>query len=216
MGLKGAEVHYTELNEKGIPFLTKVYPRNVVHFALQKKFKDLRKHLLSICGQTNADMKPDVAANLEEGATVKCIEFDGDGIFLQGTWERFQDKFIPLETCVLKEEDGYHDWEALKEIADSIREETTQYLNGTVKVSDAETIAMWAAAKGKEEEFSMDKILSLPEDQLAKLAITIVEKGLGGIVNLPGEMETDSEHMESAVQELKQEFDISSADSISI
>lgn len=215
-GLKGAELHFTELNEKGIPVLTKVYPKSVVHLALQKKFKELRKHLVDICGQTNADMKEDIKANYAEGALVKTIEFDGDKIFLQGEWERFSGKFIPLETCWIEESDEYRGWEELKELADSIKEETTAYFEGSVKVSDAETIAMWAAANHKESEFTMEKILAMPPEQLVELSIRVLEKGKGAVVMLPGEIgELDESEIEQ-IEEVKQEFDLSAAEPIEI
>jgi len=49
-GLKGAAVEYVENNDRNIPELTKKFPRNPLHLGLQKLFKDLRPHLLNICG----------------------------------------------------------------------------------------------------------------------------------------------------------------------
>lgn len=209
-GLKGATIFYSVPNEKGIPVKHKVYPKSVVHIALQKHFKSLRKHLLDICGQTNADMKEDIAAYYADGAVVKTIEFDGDKIFLQGEWERFSGKFIPLETCWIEESDQYNDWDELVELAEKIKEETTAYYEGSVKVTDAEAIAMWAAANHKEEEFTMDKILSLPPEELVKMATKIIERGAGGVVTLPEEFDPNNEHIDGVVEELKTEFEVSS------
>src|SRR5690349_723235 len=83
-GLKGAEIHFIEANERGIGELTKKYPRNPTHIGMQKLFKDLRVHLLTICGVINPEMDNNVAAQHLIETTVDCIEMDGETITLSG------------------------------------------------------------------------------------------------------------------------------------
>lgn len=208
-GLKGAELHFIETNERGTPELTKKYPRNPVHLGLQKLFKDLRIHLLQVCQQVNDSMDENILAQLVMETHVDCICFDGDTITIEGEKQVTAEKYITLKTYKIEEEDGYEHYNLLRDLADNICSETTEYLSGNKKVPDSEVIAMWAQMNHKEEEFSMEKILSLPKDQLEKMALTVIEKGLGGVVLMPNDMEdVDPSHLESVVEELKSEFEI--------
>lgn len=215
-GLKGAELHYLEANERNILELTKKYPRNPVHLGLQKNFKDLRVHLLSICGLINPDMDNNLAAQHLVETTVDCIEIDGGAIILSGEKLVTPDKSIKLKTYKLEEEDGYEHYDAVKELIDSICTETYEYMTGNKKVSEAEIVSMWATAKHVETEFTMEKLLALPADQLKKMALTVIEKGLGGIVMLPTDMEEDEIAVLNSVEELKTEFEVGEETEIEI
>lgn len=207
-GLKGAELHYTEPNERGVMELTKKFPRNPIHLGLQKNFKDLRVHLLSICGLINSEMDNNIAAQHLVETTVDCIEIDGNTIVLSGEKLATVDKSIKLKTYKLEEEDGYEFYPVVRELVDTICAETFEYMNGNKKVSEAEIVSMWAAAKHKEEEFTMEKLLELPADQLKKMALTVIEKGLGGMVMLPEDIEQDDAAVLESVEELKTEFEV--------
>lgn len=207
-GLKGAELHYLEPNERGIQELTKKYPRNPTHLGLQKNFKDLRVHLLSICGLINQDMDNNLAAQHLVETTVDCVEIDGGTIILSGEKLVTPDKSIKLKTYKLEEEDGYEHYDAVKELVDSICTETYEYMTGNKKVSEAEIVSMWATAKHVETEFTMEKLLALPADQLKKMALTVIEKGLGGMVHLPEDITFEEESILNAVEELKTEFEV--------
>ncbi len=207
-GLKGAELHYLEMNDRNVPELTKKFPRNPVHLGLQKHFKDLRVHLLNICGVINHEMDNNTAAQHLIETSVDCIEMDGDTITISGEKLATADKYIKLKTYKLEAEDGYEHYDEVFNIMRSICDETSEYMAGSKKVPDAEIIQMWAAAKHKEEEFTMEKLLSLPPDQLQKMATSVIEKGLGGVVILPGDMVMDVANMDSVVEELKTEFEV--------
>lgn len=205
-GLKGAEIFYIEKNDKGIGELTKKYPRNPTHVGLQKLFKDLRLHLLNICGIINPDMDPNIAAQHLTETTVDCIEMDGDTITITGEKLATADKYIKLKTYKLEAEDGYEYYDEVFNLMTAICEETTEYMSGNKKVSNIEILQMYAQATHKEEEFTMEKLMHLPQDQLEKLALVVIEKGKGGIVLMPEDVEADSEEMKGAIEELKTEF----------
>ena len=207
-GLKGAEVHFIETNEKGIGELTKKYPRNPTHVGLQKLFKELRVHLLNICGVINSDMDNHIAAQHLLETTVDCIEMDGDTITITGEKLATADKYIKLKTYKLEVEDGYEHYDEVFNLMTAICEETTEYMSGNKKVPDIEIVQMWAQANHKEEEFTMEKLMHLPQDQLEKLAMVVIEKGKGGIVLMPEDMEGNEEEMTDAIEELKTEFEI--------
>lgn len=214
-GLKGAELHYLEPNERCIMELTKKYPRNPAHVELQKLFKDLRVHLLSICGIINSETDNNIAAQHLVETTVDCIEFDGDTIILSGEKLATLDKSIKLKTYRLEEADNYEFFPIVREIADNICTETFEYMNGNKKVSEAEIVSMWAKAKHKEEEITMEKLLELPADQLKKMALTVIEKGLGGLVTLPSDMDDSDADVSAAVEELKTEFEVGEETAVS-
>ena len=212
-GFKGAEVHFLEANDRGVLELTKKGFKNPIHFAMEKGFKDLRFHILSVYGIINDSMDVSVQAQLILESEVDSIELDGGSIVLLGSHNYFEGKSNSLKTFRIDESDGYEHWEDLKSLVEGIVEETTLYMQGSKKVEDSELIMRWAQAK-KSTEITEDKVKGLSPEQLKDMALTIIEKGLGGMVHLPEEFDMDSEDFASAVEDVTNVLNSAEIDSI--
>lgn len=210
-GFKGCEVHFFEEVEKNgrkSMELTKKYPKNPVHLGLEKLFKDLRIHLLEICGLVNDQTDKDIKDMTINQTFVDTVEFDTECIIISGEKQVFDEKYIKLKTCKLQAEDEYEHYESLRAIVDSISDEVKEYLAGSKKVEDAELILRYAQMKHKEDEFNEEKLKTYTPEQLKEIATKIIEKGLGGIVMLPTDLEPDEAVLNETVQELVTEFEI--------
>jgi hypothetical protein len=82
-------------------------------------------------------------------------------------------------------------------------------MSGSKKVDEKELIMRWAQAKHKNLEITEEKIKGLTPEQLKDMALTIIEKGLGGMVHLPEELDMDSEDFANAVEDVTNSFDAS-------
>jgi hypothetical protein len=208
-GFKGAEVHFLEPNDRGVMELTKKGLKNPIHFALEKAFKDLRFHILNVYGILKEEMTDEEKAYMIMRAMVDSVELDGESIVLIGSHEIFEGKENNLKTFKIQELDGYEYYEDLKVLVDSICEEAALYMSGSKKVDEKELIMRWAQAKHKNLEITEEKIKGLTPEQLKDMALTIIEKGLGGMVHLPEELDMDSEDFANAVEDVTNSFDAS-------
>lgn len=208
-GFKGAEVHFLEPNDRGVMELTKKGLKNPIHFALEKSFKDLRFHILNVYGILKEEMTDEEKSYMIMRASVDSVELDGESIVLIGSHEIFEGKENNLKTFKIQELDGYEYYEDLKVLVDSICEEAALYMSGSKKVDEKELIMRWAQAKHKNLEITEEKIKGLTPEQLKDMALTIIEKGLGGMVHLPEELDMDSEDFANAVEDVTNSFDAS-------
>lgn len=211
-GFRGAELHFFQEEEKGgrkQMVLTKKYSKNPVHLSLEKMFKDLRPHLLYICGLINDKMDESIKSQVIIETFVNTVELDSEVIILSGEKMVFDDKHIKIKTCKLQESDGYEHYETLKKLVLDICEETAEYLNGTKKVDDAELILRWAQAKHKEGEINEETIKGYSAEQLQEFAVRIIEKGLGGLVTLPEDLQINEDLLNSEVEQVVTEFEVS-------
>lgn len=213
-GIKGAEIHFLEPNERGVMELTKKYPKHPVHIGLEKLFKDLRVHLLQVCKMIHDDMDVNIQAQLVLETSVHTIETDGQHFVIHGEMLATDEKYISLKTYKLEEADGYVQYDMVKELVDKICEETTEYLAGTKKVDDSEIILRWSQANHKEDEITEETLKKYTPEQQREIAVKIIEKGYGGIVMFPEDMTTDEEHMAGVVEELKTEFEVAGGETV--
>lgn len=207
-GLKGAEVHYLEENKRNISELTKKYPKDPVPLSMEKLFKDLRGHLLATNGYPLGALNEAQRDSFINRCHVHTLEAIGDVIVVKGEFDAFSDKQVSLSSPKMQDGDDYDAFEELNEIATNILSETSEYLAGNRKVTDEEIILRFGQMKHKEEEFTMESIMKLSDEKKKELAITIIEKGLGGSVLLPTDLETDSEVLNSAVEEVDLDIEI--------
>ncbi len=206
-GFKGAEVHFLEPNDRGVMELTKKGLKNPIHFALEKAFKDLRFHILNVYGVLHEGMTDDEKSYMIMRASVDSVELDGESIVLIGVHEMFDGKENALKTFKIQDSDGYEYYDDLKELVAVICEEAALYMSGSKKVDEKELIMRWAQAKHKNLEITEEKIKGLSPEQLKDMALTIIEKGLGGVVHLPDELDMDSQEFADAVVDVTNSLD---------
>ncbi|MFA7287639.1 MAG: hypothetical protein WC055_02050 [Melioribacteraceae bacterium] len=215
-GAKGAEIFFLEPNDKGLQELTKKYPRNPCHIGMQKLFKDLRPHLLNICGIINSDMDMNIMAQYLLETTVDCIELDGGTITLSGEKLATADKYIKLKTYKLEAEDGYEQYDEVFNLVNAICEETTEYLKGNKKADDIEAAMQWLEMKGsvkvkedgKTKTLTIDDIKEFSPEKLKEWATKLLETNFGSVILHNEDLDHDGVDVTAAVQELKTEFEI--------
>lgn len=215
-GTKGAEIHFLEPNSKNLMELTKRYPRNPVHLGMQKLFKDLRTHLLNICGIITDDMDLNIIAQHVIETSVDCIEMDGDTITISGNKLATADKYINLKTYKLEAEDGYEHYDEVFNLITAICDETTEYMLGNRKADDVEAAMQWLAMKGsvkviengKSKSMTIDDIQEFSPEKLKEWATALLENNFGSVVLHDNDLETEGIDVSGAVEELKTEFEV--------
>lgn len=183
-GLKGCLVTYVTPETKSNRTLPREHTdkvRHPIHFGLEKPFKDLRFHLLEICGLVNDEMKKSEIDYVINCTEVTGIKLDGGRFVIMGIKEVFTDKHFKLETPMIEAEDEYEHFGTVCKIIDTILEETKLYMQGEAKVSDAEIIERWIAA-GKQKGFDKESFNNLPDDEKKKLCAEILETKFGAVV----------------------------------
>lgn len=210
-GIRGMEVHYYEPEVKdGRPCVTshkvkKPYP---IHLGLERLIKDLRYHMLDICGAVHDDMDKAIKDMLITESYINSIDFDNEYFRIKGESSAFEDKHIPRDTRKVDENDNYEHYASVRALIDTIVEETKEYMAGTKQVEDEEIIARYASVNHKEDEFSADKLASLSPEQLKDMASKIIERGYGGVILWSG-VEVDEALANQEIEEIKAEFDLS-------
>jgi len=183
-GFKGAEIHYyneKEKNGRQMLVLTKEYPKNPIHFGLEKMFKDLRLPLLEICGFVTDDMDKNVVAQMLMETKVFGLEIDSEYVILSGEKEVFDGKYVKLKTCKLQESDNYEGFDIVRELASSIQTETDEYLAGTKKVDDLEVAIRYLEA-GKGKGVTLEDLNNMPPEQQKEWATKLLENNFGSVV----------------------------------
>lgn len=215
-GTKGCELHFLEPNDKNLMELTKKYPRNPVHLGMQKLFKDLRPHLLNICGQINDSMDLNTIAQHTLETTVDCIEMDGDTITLKGEKLATADKYITLKTYKLEPEDGYEQYDEVFNLVSAICEETTEYMKGSKKADDIEAAMQWLEMKGsvkvkengKTHSLTIEDIKEFSPEKLKEWASKLLENNFGSVVLHGEDLLHNGEDITAAVEELATSFSV--------
>jgi hypothetical protein len=189
-GLKGCTVIYVEPKQKGNRTL---YPKHTaeekhpIQIALERPFKDLRFHLLEICGLVNDDMEKGEIDQVVALTRVTGVKLEGDKFSIAGEKEAFADKSFKLETPLIEEGDFYEHFNSVVALLETIVEETQLYLRGEAKVTDQELVMRWIAA-GKEKAIDVVAFENLPDEEQKKLATSILEKKFGAVVILEDEI----------------------------
>ena len=215
-GIKGAIVEYYEKNNKGLLEPTKKTLRNPTHHEIQKQFKELRVHLLSICGIINPEMDNNTAAQHVLETTVHSIELDGDTIIIKGEKLATVDKSISLKTYRLEESDNYEHFEVVKDLVANICLETTDYMTGSKKADDVEAAMQWVQLKGsvnikedgKTKTLTIDDLKEFSPEKLKDWATKFLESSCGSVVMHNEDMDMSGVDVTESVEELKTEFEV--------
>lgn len=190
-GLKGADVSILVKDEKnGVTFMdSRTHEKTrPIHLGLEKLFKELRYHLLDICGIVTDKMtavEKDLIIN-ETFITVACI--DGEGIRISGWQQIFGNKKLNLNPPIITPEDGYEHFESVEAIWNKIKEEANKYLSGEVPVSDEEYVHRWVEA-GKEKGFDVNSFEALSPDEKKEFCQKVLEKSFGATVLMPDDVD---------------------------
>lgn len=178
-GFKGASVsHHQEEKRNGRKqqVLHKAYPKNPIHLALERPFKDLRIHLLELCGYIHDGLKKDRVDQIIQETYVTCIEYDGIYIQVFGERRMFVDKYVELKSPKMQPEDGYVNYEGLKALFETIEQETIFYLDGTAKIED-EDVAMRYIAEKKSDKIDVEAVLAMSAEDRKLWASKVIESG---------------------------------------
>ncbi len=182
-GFKGIELHHfvdRVRNNKILPTLEKLYPKDPVHKDLQNLFADLRESLLSACGYLDGG-NDEVVKYLILETEVTGIEFDSGTFKIHGKKRVFHDKFVTLNTCEIEEIDNFDKYEFVKETITKIVEEVRLYVDGSKKVTDQELVINWIES-GKEKDLDVEKYNSMSAEEQREYFTMILETKFGSIV----------------------------------
>jgi len=183
-GYKGLEVSYLKPEIKnGKTFITEMIEKrkHPIHMDLEKVFKDLRYHLIEIFGIIRGDMeKMDIDYLISE-CDFTGIKIDGTSFELYGTKKSIGNKDLVLNTQLITEDDGYHHYDTVCKMIETIIEETHQYLAGTKVVSNEEVaIRFITSGKDKSEEATKYDAMSMEEKK--EYHTKVLEKLFGSVV----------------------------------
>lgn len=194
-GLKGADVSSLVPEEKnGTTFHNTRVDEGVrtVHFALEKAFKDLRIHLLAMCGYVHENMSEVKKKLLLDATLVSVICIDGNGIRLAGVRTDILDGKLNLNP-VFATAENYENYEELEQLWNVIAEESMKYISGEVKVTDEEIAKRWIES-GKEKGFNLEQFEEMSAEEQKEFCQKILEKNFGAVVMMPPDVEVQGEH----------------------
>lgn len=185
-GFKGAEITFLRPEEKrNKTFINEVTEKrkNPIQFDLERPFKDLRYHMLLICGVINTSMEKMEIDYAIADCDVDGIKISDEFFVLFGTVKsQYGDKRFKLETPKMTDEDGYIYYEAVKVIIETIVEETTLYITGKKEVSNEEVVIRWIGA-GKDKKITKDVFDEMSDADKKEYCKRILEEEFGCMVN---------------------------------
>jgi hypothetical protein len=216
-GFKGAAVSWTEERveknkRKYVDELDKE-KNDPIHLGLDKPFKDLRYHLLNICGIISTSMDQTEIDYAIGECEVDAIDIDGGTFVIHGSKVCIANKSFKIKTPKVNEDDGYDKFDEVVELIKNIKEEAQEYIKGTTQVSDQEA-AIRFITSGKDKSIDMAEYEIMSAEEKAQLHIDIIQK-LGGFVTMPGDVleDTDENH---EILNMTPEKEISDAEVIEI
>jgi len=217
-GFGGCQITYLKQEEKkGRLFNVEVTEKkkNPIHLALEKKFKELRPFMLSLCkvlrGDEDKAMKDFLISETEMSVLQIVIDTtsegqEGSGFILEGSSTILSgNKEVKLKTPKIESEDGYDDFDAVQLIIKELVAEVMVYLSGNCMVSDEEALIRWYERKKDVDEDQIERIKQMSqEDQKSEL--TKILEAMGSVViNVSDIAQNDEEISENGADEFKEE-----------
>lgn len=176
-GLKGVVVEYEKVenvNDREYRNKFTTTMKYATHIELNKCFKWLEKHLLSICGYDKDDEA------LLSRLNITGVKADGRGFMITAKMEVYDNgKVVSLVTPFTTGEDEYLFFEDVQKIIEGIYEETKVYLSKSVVIQDQQlVIQYYDKYKGaaEKEGFDKDTFLKLPEQEQIEFATQLLKK----------------------------------------
>lgn len=210
-GLKGLHIEgvYESVKENKIvinSYIDKV--RHPIHLDLEDKVKDLRFHLLEICGLITDNSSKAEKVSLIGGCDIVSLEYrEEEGYFLiKGTSRVFDTKTIKLSTPKTDSSDGYEHFDTVVNIIKEIFSETEQYAKGLKKISDEE-LALSYIRHGKGGDVDEDAFSKMTNEEKADYCQKVLEK-LGCLVIRNEDLDIDDIDMTEEVEELSAKGDV--------
>ena len=184
-GFKGAEIMFLKPEEKKNKVFNNEITekrKNPIHYDMEKPFKDLRYHLLLICGVINTSMdKTELDFTIADSEVVS-IKFDDEGFVITGTMKSaFGSKTFKIETPAMTGDDGYDYYDAVRGIIDTIVSETELYMNSKKEVSPEEMAVRYITA-GKDKDVSADAFESMTMEEKKEYCKNLLEEKFGMFV----------------------------------
>ncbi len=207
-GLKGLFVYLTEQRKmpNGRKYLDKDWKEknDTIHSALDRPIKDLRRHLLEICGCLgDENNKGEVEYNIAE-TRITGIKIMKTFFILEGEKEWLNDKTFKLKTPKIEEKDGYHNHGTVIELIREIKKETEIYMNGTAKLSDEEIAIRWLSSPSNKTGQTPDNFNKMSIEEKAQFCKEWLENEVGGMVTLQEDLSDEMPEVEEEEIELPQ------------
>lgn len=211
-GYKGAEVTYLKPEMKNKKeFINEIVEKrkHPIHGDMEKPFRDLRYHLLEICGYLSGPLDKSEIDYMIAECEIVSISFKSGMFVLSGTKKTIVgNKEVSITTPKIEDEDGYSHFDTVMKIIETIIEETHQYLSGTKKVSDEE-VAVRFITSGKDKSEEAERYNNMTLEERREYHTRILQQIYGSVVyhNEDLDLETiqDAEVLESNI---KDEFEL--------
>jgi len=212
-GYKGLFVYMTEERKmpNGRKYLDKDWKEknDMVHSALDRPIKDLRKHLLEICGCLGDEgNQAEIDYNIAE-TRITGIKMMKTFFILEGEKEWLNDKTFKLKTPKIEEKDGYHNFGVVVELIREIKKETEIYMKGAAKISDEECAIRYLSSGKNKTDLTPDSFNKMSTEEKAQWCKEWLENEVGGMVTLQEDLapDTEEEQQEEQIVDLsKQTF----------
>ena len=209
-GFKGLLVYMTEERKmpNGRKYLDKDWKEknDMVHSALDRPIKDLRKHLLEICGCLGDDgNQSEMDYNIAE-TRITGIKMMKTFFILEGEKEWLNDKTFKLKTPKIEEKDGYHNFGVVVELIREIKKETEIYMKGNVKISDEECAIRYLSSGKNKTDITPADFNKKTTEEKAQWCKEWLENEVGGMVTLQEDLSDEKEEeQEEQVLDLSKE-----------
>lgn len=184
-GFKGLKItHLVEEQKDGFPFLTptKSEPKYPIHLGLEKKFMELREHLLNVCEICQNPRVEDEFKYAVNDTEITGLEMASDWFKITGI-KKIGDKSITLKTYEVEEPD-YYKFQDVMDIIKEIRDETREYVAGNRQLTTdelTERIMSNLIRKGKNEDINQLDAMS-KEEKMAYCEKYLLDNGVIDII----------------------------------
>lgn len=195
-GFKGLKITYlVEEQKDGFPFLTPTVsqPKYPIHLGLEKKFMELREHLLNVCEICQNPRDDDEFKYNVNDTEITGLEMSSDWFKIVGI-KKIGDKSITLKTYEVEEPDYYRFSEVMA-IIKEIREETREYVAGNRQITTEELgqrLIENLIRKGKKAEGELEEFKGMSDDEKKAYCTKFLED-TGAIVITSDEIDTDTD-----------------------
>jgi hypothetical protein len=197
MGLKGVEITYETVETIGGKVYTSEDNKKSfrpAHRELKDLVKELAPHMMALTGYENELRLKDFE--------VISVKAGSDRFLISGKYRCWGDSIISVNTPLIKEVDGYVEYDDVSALVDKIYAEADLYLRGVKKIKNVDVISDYMKDVRKREDFDISNdFTSMSKEELDELldefqkdlGITVVMEGGKMVISSDDDEDIDEE-----------------------
>lgn len=201
-GNKGAEITVVKPDQMNPKFTKEVIEKRKypIHNDLDQLFKQLRYHALNIADMIHSDMDKLEVDYAVSDCEIDGIKTEGSEFLIIGKKRCRMGKYMKIETPKIDSGDEQEGYGEILDIIGKIKDEATQYMNGTKMISPEEAVIRMIES-GKCEVKGIDNYSTMTDDEKKEFHTKALQTMFGSLVTHIEDVEdVDDEGVEHEVQ----------------